>query len=62
MKSGKDGFLERYGGFRPFETEEQAQARVDRMEELYAKKPKTPADIEELARLRGNSDQPTGSK
>jgi hypothetical protein len=27
------------------------------MDEIYAKEPKTLADIEELARLKGNADQ-----
>jgi hypothetical protein len=58
VRNGKDGFIERYGGFRFPETQEEAEARIRRMDELYAKRPKTPADIEELARLKGNADQP----
>jgi hypothetical protein len=56
MKSGKEGFLERYGGFRLTETDEQLKARMRRMDELYAKEQKTLEDIAELDRLKGSSD------
>ncbi len=59
MKDGKDGFLERYGGWHFPETEEQLKARIRRMDELYAKEPQTPSDTDELARLfKGNPHQP----
>jgi len=56
MSVTKDQFIDRYGGFRFGETEQQTQARIARIDALYdlIKQGKaTPDDIDELSELRG---------
>jgi hypothetical protein len=49
----KDQWIERYGGFRIGESDEQVRARMARIDELLEKQDRTPADERELTLLRG---------